>query len=64
MKKILNITLVALAALVLSSCVWDLNTHLLNETETTADDAYQTGADYLSALTYHLWSSAIFQMIC
>ncbi len=52
MKKILNITLVALAALVLSSCVWDLNTHLLNETETTADDAYQTGADYLSALTY------------
>ena len=52
MKKIYHIILVALAACVLSSCVWDLNTHLLNETESTADDAFATESDYLAALTY------------
>ena len=51
MKKIYTIILVTLAC-VLSSCVQDLNTHLLNETDTTEDQAFATQADYLAALTY------------
>ena len=52
MKKIYTILLMALAACALSSCVWDLNTKLLNETDTTADEAFATESDYLAALTY------------
>ena len=52
MKKIYSIIIMAFAALVLSSCVWDLNTEILNETEKTADQAYATEADYLAGLTY------------
>lgn len=52
MKKIYSILILAISALALSSCVWDLDTHLLNETEKTADEAYATEADYLAALTY------------
>ena len=52
MKKIYSIVMMALAACVLSSCVGDLNTQLLNETESTADQAFASQSDYLAALSY------------
>lgn len=52
MKKIYKFTLMAVAALMLGACVGDLDTELLNETESTADTAYKTQEDYLKALTY------------
>ena len=53
MKKIVySFLMMASAACILSSCVWDLNTHLLNETETTEDQAFTSQADYLASLAY------------
>ena len=51
MKKTRIILLpVAAAALLLSSCVWDLDTTPLNETEYTAGNAYDNESAYLSGL--------------
>ena len=52
MKKIYRLVLTAVSALTLGACVGNLNTDLLNETERTADTAYETQTDYLRALTY------------
>jgi len=52
MKKIYTFIFIAVSALVLGSCVNDLNTLPLNETDATSETAYKTETDYLKGLTY------------
>lgn len=52
MKKIYIILAIAAAALTLASCIQDLNTLPLNETDTTSETAYDSENSYLQGLTY------------
>lgn len=52
MKKIYNLLIVAAALLSLSSCLKDLDTLPLNETDTTSETAYESENSYLQGLAY------------
>ena len=52
MKKIYAIVSVVLAALVMSSCIKDLNTTPLDTTTSAADEAYSKPEAYLAGLAY------------
>ena len=52
MKKIYSILLIAAALLAFSSCLKDLDTLPLNETDTTSETAYESENSYLQGLAY------------
>ena len=52
MKNIYRILLVALAVLSAASCLKDLDTLPLNETDTTSETAYADANSYLMGLAY------------
>ena len=54
MKKILNISFLALlvSLILATSCIGDLNTQPLNETDATSETAYKDEVSYLKSLGY------------
>ena len=54
MKKILNISFLALlvSLILTTSCIGDLNTQPLNETDATSETAYKDEVSYLKSLGY------------
>ena len=52
MKKIYSILLIAAALPAFSSCLKDLDTLPLNETDTTSETAYESENSYLQGLAY------------
>ena len=52
MKLANKIILAISSALLFCSCLGDLNTKPLNETDFTADNAYENESSYLNALAY------------
>ena len=52
MKNIFRLILVAVAAMTISSCLGDLDTLPLNETDATSETAYADPANYLKGLAY------------